>query len=215
MKMKNNDWAGNENRQGLNDADLDRELDTALAKFATVEPRAGLEERILANLLIERQRAAVHSWWRWPEVTALAAVIVIAVFTAWKPEKPKQDVARQHPPTATQSSEHGGPQVVTNSEDSSIRLHQRPGRRPKPNAFDESAVVASAPKLDQFPSPQPLSVQERMLTDYVAEHHQQAVLIAQARMVELKQDLAEEMELASATSNRQAPDQFVSQQKDR
>jgi hypothetical protein len=213
--MKNNDWAGNENRQGLNDADLNRELDTSLAKFATVEPRAGLEERILANLLIERQRAAVHSWWRWPAVAALAAVIVIAVFMAWKPEKPKQEVATQHAPTATQSTEHGGPQVLTNSKNSSIRPHQQPGRRPKPNAFDESAVVASAPKLDQFPSPQPLSEQERMLTDYVAEHHQQAVLIAQARMVELKQDLAEEMELASATSNRQTSDQLVSQQQDR
>jgi len=40
---------------------IDRELDTALAKYAAVEPRAGLNDRILANLKAERAQAAARA----------------------------------------------------------------------------------------------------------------------------------------------------------
>ena len=41
-------------------------------------------------------------------------------------------------------------------------------------------VAAGSPKLDQFPSPQPLSEQEKILTNYVAQYPEHAVLIARA-----------------------------------
>ena len=49
-----------------------------------------------------------------------------------------------------------------------------------------------------------------MLTQYVAEHHRQAVLIARVRMAELKKDWLEEMEEASA--NRATSDSPAIQQ---
>jgi hypothetical protein len=187
---------------------LDHELDTALAKYAAIEPRQGLEERILANLKSEQERAA-HSWWRWPAVAALAAVIVMALSLAWRSRHSTENTAAQHP---MHSNEHAGTQVANNAGSGSIPPHDAP-RKPTPHTvFRPAAVVARAPKLDQFPSPQPLSEQEKMLTEYVAQHHQQAVLVARARMVELKQDLAKEMEEAAATSNRQTSDQSASQE---
>jgi hypothetical protein len=210
-----NESRDNMNHHDLDRSALDRELDATLAKFAAVEPRAGLEERVMANLRAEQTHAADHSWWRWPAVAALAAVIVLALSVAWRSGKPVQNIVTQ--PRPAHADKHPGTQVATNSGPSSIQPDNAgSGRRLKPRVISyPQTAVAPAPKLDQFPSPQPLSEQERMLTEYVAEHHQQAVLIAQARMAELKKDLAEEMEEASATSNRQTSDQSVSQQENR
>ena len=68
------------------------------------------------------------------------------------------------------------------------------------------------PKLDVFPLPQPLSEQEKMLVAYVAQHSQQAALIARARTEELKEDLAMETAEQNATVDRGPSDQSVNQQ---
>jgi len=54
-------------------------------------------------------------------------------------------------------------------------------------------VVASTPKLEQFPSPQPLSEQEQILMSYVAKYPEKAALIAQARAEALQRDREEEL----------------------
>jgi hypothetical protein len=53
-------------------------------------------------------------------------------------------------------------------------------------------AVASAPKLDQFPSPQPLNEQENILVSYVAKFQDHAALVARARMESLRQELTDE-----------------------
>jgi hypothetical protein len=212
----NNSAQDNMNTRNPDNGTFDHEIDSALAKYTGVEPRAGLDSRILANLQAEQQRAAKHSWWRWPAVAAFAALIVIALSLAWRPGRLTLNAAAQHPPGTVRSNEYDETQIANHAASGLIPHEAVSAKKPKPHpVLHRGGVVARAPKLDQFPSPQPLSEQERMLTDYVAEHHQQAALIAQARMVALKQDLAEEMVLASATSNRQTSDQPVSQQQDR
>jgi hypothetical protein len=190
---------------------LDLELDAVLAKFTTAEPRSRLEERILANLRIEQKRAAERSWWRWPAATALAAVIALTVFGAWRSRKPVQNVTALHPPATVLSNTHHGTQVANNSERGSIPLRELSTL----GELSRRRLKPRSPKLDQFPSPQPLSEQEKMLTEYVAGHHQQAILVARARMAELKKDWQEEMEEASATSNRPASESLVIQQENR
>lgn len=203
-------------RDAENDA-LDRELDEALAKFATVEPRVGLEERILASLRSQRARATERFWWRWPAAVALAAAIVVTLFISRGSTRPLHKIASQRPPASTQINEHAGARVENNGGSGLIRLHDAGSERlVKPRVIGYRAtVVASEPKLDHFPSPQPLSEQERMLTEYVAAHHQQAVLIARARMAELKSDWVEEAQEALEVSNRPASDPSVNQQENR
>lgn len=180
--------------RGLNNDTLDHELHAVLKKFAAVEPRAGLEDRILANLRAERERAPERSWWRWPAVAALAAVIVVALSLAWKSGKPSQNITTQHQPSTTQTNRDDGTQVAKNGGSSAIQPHHAGyGRRLRPHAvIHPTTIVASVPKLDQFPSPQPLSEQEAILASYVIKYPEHAALIAQARAQELRQDRAED-----------------------
>ena len=66
--------------------------------------------------------------------------------------------------------------------------------------------MADNPKLDQFPSPQPLSEQEKILESYVANYPEHAALIARARAEELRRDAAEEMGSGEA-GNEKGPQQ--------
>jgi len=52
--------------------EFDDMLDAALAKYAAAEPRAGLDERVLANLRAERARVTERACWRWSIVAPLA-----------------------------------------------------------------------------------------------------------------------------------------------
>jgi hypothetical protein len=203
----------NQHKDDTNNADhsaLDRELDAALAKFAAVEPRTGLENRILANLRAERTHAAQHSSWRWPVAAALGAmIVVVAISLAWRSRKPDQNITTQHPPAIVQPPEHAGTQVAKNDAPKSIRPHDtRPRRRLTTLAVSSAAtIVATAPKLDQFPSPQPLSEQEKILAHYVANYPEHAALIAQARTEELRRDRAEEMREAAPAGNQDSQQQ--------
>jgi hypothetical protein len=195
----------NQRKNGMNNRDLDRsaldsELDAALAKFAAVEPRAGLEERVLANLHAERARAAEHSLWRWPAFAALAAVIIVALSVAWRSGKPAQKITMQPQAVPMQATKQVVTQVANNGEPGSIRTHDTgPQRRLKPRVISYPAtVVAPAPKLDQFPSPQPLSEQEKILARYVANYPGQAALIAQARTQARTEDLRQDRDATSA-----------------
>jgi hypothetical protein len=198
---ENNHRQDGQNQANWNNDALDHQLDAALAKFATVEPRAGLEERILANLRIKQKRPAERWWWRWPAVAALAAMIMLTLFPALRSRKPTQNIAVQYPPVPAQSNKPAGTQIANHSESGSIRPHGLSGRRLKPRAFSAATVVVNSPKLDQFPSPQPLSEQETILTHYVRNYPEHAALIAQARTEELRRDSTEEMSEAASTDN--------------
>jgi hypothetical protein len=178
-------------RQNLENDVFDRELDTALEKYAAAEPRTGLEERVLANLQTEQNRAPMPAWWLWAAVTALAVVmLVVTASLAWRFERPVPAAMAQPTLAPTQSNQRVGVQVASNS---GRGLHRLQGagsmRRLNPHALSHTAAAAvPVPKLDQFPSPQPLNQQEEMLAEYAIQHRQQAILIARDRMAELKQD---------------------------
>jgi len=187
-----------ESWRGLENDPLDRELDAALAKYAAVEPRTGLEQRVLANLEAQQKHEATKVWWRRPALAALAAMVVVAVSMAWRLGIPVQNIA-MHPPATTQSTEHAPTQVANNSGGGPIRS-QKPasGRRLMLHPVSGSAtIIAAAPKLDQFPSPQPLSEQETILAGFITKYPQRAALIAQARTEALRRDIAEQTEEAS------------------
>jgi len=61
-----------------NDA-MDRILDAVLARYAAVEPRPGLEGRILANLRTPPESSSARAWWTLGLTAAVAAVIVISI----------------------------------------------------------------------------------------------------------------------------------------
>jgi hypothetical protein len=197
-----NSWKGKQNERCLKDIEFSRELYAALARATAAKPRPGIEDRILANLRSAQERNAERWAWRWPLAASLAALIVAATFVAWSPRWRSRVWSNNfslHAPQNQQTNAPVRPQVsneaVVAAGHGAIPPRAFSGRRRKVQAVSfRSAKVAATPKLDQFPSPEPLSEQEKMLTVYIAEHHRQAVLLARDHMAQLKQDLAEETE---------------------
>lgn len=151
--------------------ELDRELDAALAKYTAVDPRVGLEQRVLAALRAD-QAVREQLWWRWIVAGALAAVVVVALAVAWRSGRPHAPVIANHHPPATPSVQQSGTRIASNSG----AIRRAPVRRSQPKVDK-----AANPKLDQFPSPRPLSEQEQLLVRYVHEFPEEAVLIAKAQ----------------------------------
>lgn len=162
---------------------FDRELDAVLAKFATVEPPSGLENRILAVMRSKRVRTSWHAWWQWSAL-ALAAAVVVMVTFAWRTGKRPHSTTANHPEIKVSNGTTPGTQLALNN------VLRTPARNSNARHHHHDAPLA-APKLNTFPSPQPPSEQEIILANYVAHYHRQAVLIARVTNEELKRDRIE------------------------
>jgi hypothetical protein len=184
---------------------VDRELDGVLANYASVEPRPGLEERVLASLRVERQKASDGGFWRWSVAAALAVALIVMAWTvAWKFGRPRPDNTAQPPTTITPGSQPGKEVLPTSEKNAARPRKPIPVRRSTERRAPPPVIVAAEPKLEQFPSPQPLSEQERILAKYVSDYPQHAALIAQARTEALRRDAAEEIRESAAGSNEQS-----------
>jgi hypothetical protein len=194
----NHEWESTQKRENQPDA-IDRALNTVLAKYSAGEPRAGLEERVLANLRSKYDNIR-EPWWRRPmtivPVSALAAIMIVTAVLTWRFERPHASVATKHSPPvapAEQPASQSGVSRVTedrggrkNPGGLKMALSTKTGiqRRAHVQSVRDQPAVAGAPttpKLDQFPSRQPMSEQEAALILYVSEFHDEAVLIAQAQ----------------------------------
>src|SRR5438876_1171556 len=135
---------------------VDRWLDEGLRQYAQIAPSEGLENRVLANLRARPDASA--SYWRW--TPALAGVIVIAslaMFWLKQPARPAIKTAEVLP----QPVQAITPTIAAKNHSNLQRY-----------ILVESAHVSTnvaAPKLDQFPSPRPLSQQEELLLAYVSQ----------------------------------------------
>jgi hypothetical protein len=191
-------------RNGWNDPadESDRKLDAALAKYAAVEPRAGLESRILVNLRAKREEMPHHAWWQWSWAVAAAVVITGALFV-WSSVGPSHPQVANHPAAVQRyfvklTSQNENKQIVSNRVAPKLVLAHKPGvisRRPS-----NPAVAEAYPKLDVFPSPQPLSDEELALAQYVRNFPSDAKSVAQAQEATEKEVLAKMQALANEST---------------
>src|SRR5579884_1652911 len=141
----------------MGDRDIDRLIDSALARYTDAEPLDGIEQRVLNRVLATRASRR-RAWWFGIAASAVAtALLLIAVGTHTRPAPPKQ-VARVTAPPARQ------PVVVAAAAPARpIRHRRRPTRR--------------LPKERQFPSPAPLTGGEQALLAFVRRNPAQAVAV--------------------------------------
>jgi len=174
-----------------NDAPADA-LDRALSRYAAVEPRTGLEDRLLANLRARQKQAPVGVGWRWLCAGAVTVVVLLLTLSlTWRTGK------RQLGNSIDQRITQGGTdsQMANPARQPHLSAqalpshHTAAGHRPRRS----TAAVRIAPHLEQFPSPQPLSEQEKILASYVARYPEHAALVAEARAEALRRDAVEEM----------------------
>ena len=207
--QKMTDQKQKQNGPQSSESNLDRFLDAALAKYAAVESRPGLENRILANVRAEQARPAEHDWWRqniwrWGLAGAITAIVIGAVGVALNLEKHTQPLVKNTRSIST-------PQSGTKSTETRVAKHNpdavlHPRRRHVTHSAVTEIVAATYPKLDRFPSPQPLSEQEKLLLQYVRQHPEEALLTAKAQAqfdAEIHADLLATTQTGPSSSDQQ------------
>jgi hypothetical protein len=144
-------------------------LDTALRARVDAEPRAGLEDRVLARLTSEPPRKAL-AWW--PMAAAVTALILFAV--AWmmmRPGELKQGFAVNTSSPRTGSRSDDGAlhtPAVNAAKQATSKPHSKSTRRVL--ARESSNPKAERlPMLATFPAPRPEMQQERMLARLFAK----------------------------------------------
>ncbi len=171
--------------------EVDEWLESALRQYGKAEPRAGLENRVLASLQFERTRTSAPNRWWWVAGTAtVLAAIAIAVFV-WQDGREARP-ANTAAVTTTHRAETRGPIAPRSVPQIAHAAGNDFAKQVTARGPIHSVAVAAMSKLEQFPSPRPLSEQEKLLMSYVARDPEKAALVAQARAEALQRDREEE-----------------------
>lgn len=160
--------------------EIDDLLDGALKRYGEVEPRIGLEGRVLAMLAGTDRQPHWSKHWIWGlglAVVGSMAIAVVAVLLMRIPRTHEQPIAVH--PSAGVYDETLTQKVSTPTQ-----------RKPRARAVRVGRIqpeLAKAPRRREFPSPRPLSEQERLLKTYVSNFPQEAALVAREQAEREKQ----------------------------
>jgi hypothetical protein len=140
------------------DRSLDDLLNASLRHYSDATPREGLEGRMLAQLRSARA-AKPRRMWAWALAVGVAATVVVIVGIAIrKPVRGRPAITSQHAPEPQRMAANPtvGPAAALRTVPA--RDRSRPGK--------QKAQLADAGRPDQFPTPAPLSEQEKLLPAY-------------------------------------------------
>jgi hypothetical protein len=165
-----------EDERGRNDCEVEKWLNGALSQYGMIEPRPGLEGRVLACLAVQNKERSRRPGW-WVFAVSMAATLALALF--WFGHMDKETVET---PVA-KHLELPQPIPSTPVSASSTRLNQdvMKGERSNRTKIHKSAQPGTQPKLETFPSAGPLSDQEKILALYVRRFPERAALVARAQ----------------------------------
>ena len=199
--MKNRNMENTDhNSERAPDENLDRILDAVLAKYVSTEPRPGLEARILANVRSNAVSMAQHARWYWGFAAALATIL-LTIAIGLRSAKPNTGNGRGTAQAQMNPSQIDLPKL--NPEGGLVQPHT-PIHVAKASAtpIHRKPTAPKNPKLDQFPSPHPLSEQEQMLALYVAQFNDEAVIVARVRSEGMRLDREKELQEAGQSANQ-------------
>ena len=173
---------------------LDRLLDSLLSQYSAAEPRPGLETRVLAQIAEKRERKqTLQNRLRWLMVgagiaaSAIAVVIATVAFRAEQrhsPTPPPAGIAHVQQPR--QNSEDVGVAPTNPAVNRRIVIRHTvvAQRTEKGNGQLQTLAVSQRPAI--FPTPVPLSEQERLMFAYV-RNTQLSEVVAQIKSEDQKE----------------------------
>ena len=145
---------------------IDDMLDSLLANYSSAEPRPGLETRILANLREQAEKDSSRGWsnFKWLWAGAVAAIIIVAALLIGGRHRvaPPTHVIVKTSPAVPQPEIQPHAPAVRNE---TVRIHPRKSLAP---TRPQSAALALNERPAVFPTPTPLSEQEKLLLSYLA-----------------------------------------------
>ncbi len=132
-------------------------LDASLRNYTAGEPRAGLEGRILAGARARQQETRRRTAWAWAAaISGVSAMIMLVVFH--RSYQPAHQPAALEPAIAKYPARLAAPTVA---------IITPPVKLPVPHQVSRHAGVRAVNwRPQQFPTPRPLSEQERLLLAY-------------------------------------------------
>ena len=166
-------------------------LETSLKQYGEAEPRPGLENRVLATLRAEREQTNTSSWRWWPAVVAVGAILAIAagVFLA------RSNRYHIQPPIAKELIAPVEVRQTDATPASKRHIIQAANQKPHagaPRRGLQTIPESTPPRLEQFPSPEPLSEQEKILARYVRQFPREADLTAKVQTELARQEMLAE-----------------------
>lgn len=162
--------------------ELDRLIDSALGDYA--EPRAGLEQRMLARVAGDAARPSRRLWIL--AAFAVPAALVLLLVSYLVPWNLHQQPGRM---AYTPAAPKVATPVVTAPEQPTSR-RALPSRHIRAREVSDDRAASNPvprPKLDVFPTPQPLTGEEQALVRFVtqtAEPDRKALIAAEQQVDE-------------------------------
>ena len=148
---------------------VDELLDATLARYRRAEPRLGLEERVLTRLRSEQQPQPWLGWtWRLAAGVAVFAIVLATAHWARRTVLAPGTPARISQSTSTEPSK-----LASSASPSWPEATKRAASHPAGPSISRTVSQAASrragaePRQDIFPSPAPLSKEERLLLSYV------------------------------------------------
>jgi hypothetical protein len=159
---------------------LDDLLDSALSAYSQVEPRSGLEARILARVRDSVEQSPAR-WWtvRWLVAGTVAIVALVLIVLFLRPvQKPAQvEVQRTNPPA-----------IQPQPESNRMTAKDAPGRKERRQHHGQpQQELARRDRPSVFPTPMGLSEQDKLMIAYLEQTPKEEV-IAQLRAPDPKEE---------------------------
>ena len=148
--------------------DLDLLIRSAVATYADRGPDDDLARRILDHVAAEA--APARRWLPWAIALPIAAgLVALAIFSGSKPARPgvgKADQASNLQPPLRAITGAAPPTTPPSArtQRSKAQLQNR-----QPRLAEKAARTAPLPKLDVFPTPRPLTPEEKTLAIFAAQ----------------------------------------------
>jgi len=176
---------------------VDELLDSALARYRSAEPRPGLEERVLGCLRAEPQPRPRFgwAWWLSAGVAVLGTVLLAVLLRRTVHITPGSPA----PSSAVEARKMNSPPSALKAAFVEPIAKSHPTRRASAHLTRQlrSQRVGEEPHKDVFPSPAPLSEQEKLLLHYVRESPAPALMALQRATDALEEIQIKPLEIPS------------------
>jgi hypothetical protein len=142
-----------------NDRELDRMIDAALPGYSSAEPRPGLGDRVIARALVEKRRFSPIAW-QWSLALPAVAAFLVFLFLPRTPHQPLESI---------QSVPKSSPTVALSAPETRPAPHAVSKAKKAPASLPLTTLAADQqplPKQQVFPSPSPLTAEERTFVAY-------------------------------------------------